>query len=147
MATYSCHWLIMGKVKIGIYCYLTADILTKFSQKCSVSFPLPNTPFCCSLLICLVTMEPNGENSWILKNELLRSCLGDTADTLCRNGSNISLYKIIVFIVVAQALWLLWQLKVSIDLQWEKWKLRFIAISLQIFWQKIYRNVCSVILH
>ena len=29
MATYSCHWLIMGKVEIGICCYLTADILTK----------------------------------------------------------------------------------------------------------------------
>ena len=32
-ATYSCHWLIMGKVEIGIYCCLTADILTKdFSE-------------------------------------------------------------------------------------------------------------------
>ena len=29
MATYICHWLIMGKVEIGIYCCLTADILTK----------------------------------------------------------------------------------------------------------------------
>ena len=37
-------------------------------------------------------------------------------------------------------------LKVSIDLQWEKWKLRFIAIWLQIFWQKFYRNVCWVVL-
>ena len=24
IATYSCHWLIMGKLKIGIYCYVTA---------------------------------------------------------------------------------------------------------------------------
>ena len=29
MATYSLHRLIMGKVKVGIYFYLTADILTK----------------------------------------------------------------------------------------------------------------------
>ena len=42
---------------------------------------------------------------------------------LCRIVSNNSLYKNIfffLFIAVAQALWLLWQLKVSIDLQWEK---------------------------
>ena len=38
-------------------------------------------------------------------------------------------------------------LKVSIDLQLEKWKLNFIAISLQIFWQKFYGNVCWVVLH
>ena len=29
IATYSFHGLIMGKVEIGIYCYLTADILSK----------------------------------------------------------------------------------------------------------------------
>ena len=28
---------------------------------------------------------------------------------------------------------------VNIDLQWEKWKLAFIATSLQTFWQKFYR--------
>ena len=33
MAAYSCHWLIMGKMEIGIYCYRTADILTKVLQK------------------------------------------------------------------------------------------------------------------
>ena len=66
---------------------------------------------------------------------------------LCRIVSNNSLYKLLFFIAVSQAFWLLWQLKVSIDLQWEKWKLRFIAISLQIFWQKFCRNVCWVVLH
>ena len=40
MATYSFHWLIMGKVEIGIYCYLTVDILTKVLRKCSLSSPL-----------------------------------------------------------------------------------------------------------
>ena len=29
MATLNFHRLTMGKVKIGIYCYFTADILTK----------------------------------------------------------------------------------------------------------------------
>ena len=32
----------MGKVKVGLYFYLTADILTKVIQKCSLSSPLPN---------------------------------------------------------------------------------------------------------
>ena len=35
----------MGKVKIGLYCYLTADILTKVLQKCSLSSPLANISF------------------------------------------------------------------------------------------------------
>ena len=34
----------MGKVKIGIYYCLTADILTKVLQKCSLGSPLPNLP-------------------------------------------------------------------------------------------------------
>ena len=28
--------------KKGVYCYLTADILTKLLQKCSLGSPLPN---------------------------------------------------------------------------------------------------------
>ena len=54
---------------------------------------------------------------------------------LCRTVSNIDLYENIVFIAVAQALYLLWQ------------ACRFIAISLKIFWPKFCRNVCWVVLH
>ena len=32
----------MGKVEIGIYCYLAADILTSVLQKRSLSSPLAN---------------------------------------------------------------------------------------------------------
>ena len=39
LATESFHWLVMGKVKIGIYCYLISDILTKLLQKWSLSNP------------------------------------------------------------------------------------------------------------
>ena len=56
-----------------------------------------------------------------------------------RNDYNISLYKISVFfffvfflfffIAVANAFLLLWQLKIFINLQWEKLKLAFIAMS------------------
>ena len=45
--------------------------------------------------------------------------MGDKAETL-QNVHSISLYKIIVFVAVAFALWLLWQLRDSIDLEWEK---------------------------
>ena len=51
------------------------------------------------------------------------------------------------FIVIAHVLSLLWQLKVSIDLQWEKWKLAFISVLLQMFWKNFYRNVSGVVLY
>ena len=37
--------LIMGKVKVGLLFYLTADILTKVLQKYSLSSPLSNILF------------------------------------------------------------------------------------------------------
>ena len=42
------------------------------------------------------------------------------------------------FIAVACVLSFLWQLKFSIDLQLEKWKLALIAVSLQVFWRTFY---------
>ena len=36
---------LMGNVKTILYCYLTADIVTRVLQKCSLSRPLPNI-FC-----------------------------------------------------------------------------------------------------
>ena len=52
MATYNFHRLIMGKVKVGLYFYLIADILTKVFQKCSLSslhmkFSKPLDLICC----------------------------------------------------------------------------------------------------
>ena len=97
-----------------------------------------------SWLVVMATIRENFRN--ILKNQLLRSYMGDKAE-LCRNVHSISLYKNIVFIAVAHVLWLLWQLKVSIDFQQEKWKLALIAGTLQVFWQNVFRNICWVILH
>ena len=51
-----------GKMKLGIYCYLIADILTKVLQKCSLCGFLQNIPFCCNFLIWLVTMATKKEN-------------------------------------------------------------------------------------
>ena len=61
----------------------------------------------------------------------------------CRIVSNVSLYKNILFIAVAQALCLLWQLKVSIDLQWEKLKLRFIALIADILTKVLQKCLLS----
>ena len=98
--------------------------------------------FHCNLLTWLVTMATKRQNlRKNIKNQLFRSCLGNKAELFL----TIATIKILFFIAVAQALWL--QLKVSIALQWEKWKLRFVAISVQIFWQTFYRNVCWVVVH
>ena len=51
------------------------------------------------------------------------------------------------FIAFAHVHSLLWQLKVSIDLYWGKWKLAFVAMTLQIFWQTFYKNVPGVVLY
>ena len=51
------------------------------------------------------------------------------------------------FIVIAHVLSLLWQLKVSIDLQWEKSKLAFISVLLQMFRKRFYRNVSEIVLY
>ena len=48
---------------------------------------------------------------------------------LCIHVHDINLYINCVFIVVFHVLSLLWQLKISIDLQWEKWKLAFISFT------------------
>ena len=45
MATFSFHRLIMGQMKVGLYFYLIADILTKVFQKCSLGGLLPNIWF------------------------------------------------------------------------------------------------------
>ena len=67
----------------------------------------------------LVIMATERLNLWkILKNDLLRKHMGKLE--LCRIVYIISLYKTCVFIAVAQVLWLLWQLKFSIDLHWVK---------------------------
>ena len=132
-------------MKSGIYCCLIADILTKFYRNVSWVVLYKTYLFCCNLLICLVAMRKN-----IQKSTPQRLFWGIKLKP-CRIVSNNSLYKkkmfFFFFIAVAQALWLLWQHKVCIDLQWEKWKLAFTAVSLQIFWQKFYRNVSWVVLY
>ena len=66
----------MGKVEIGIYFCVTADILTKDLQKCSLNL---------SKSLILIGCHGNRNVKFlkkILKNLLLRSHKGDEAETL-----------------------------------------------------------------
>ena len=93
-----------------------------------------------------LSWQPKG---WICEkySKLNSEAIWEIKLKLCRNVHSISFYKSIVFIAVAYALWLLWQLRVSIDLLWGKWKLALIAVLLQISWQNVFRIVCWVVLH
>ena len=69
----------MGKVKVGLYFYLIADILTKVLQNCSLSSPLPNISFLPNPLN-LIGRHGNQKAKFakkILKNHLLRSNKGE----------------------------------------------------------------------
>ena len=69
----------MGKVEIGIYFCVTADILTKVLQKCSWTSPLPTI---CILIGCHANRKAKFKKK-IFKNLLLRSRdKGDEAETL-----------------------------------------------------------------
>ena len=59
---------------------------------------------------------------------------------LCVHVHDINLYINCIFIVIVHVFLLLWQLKVSIDLWWEKWKLAFISVLLQMFWKKVLQK-------
>ena len=121
----------------------------KVLQKCSWSSPLL-TIWILSKPLILIGCHGNQKAKLyekIFKN-LLRSHKGDEAETLCRNVHNIGLYVNCVFNYCCLCeILLLWQLKLSIDLKWEKWKLAIISVLLQVFWQKFYRNVPWVVLY
>ena len=90
----SFHWLVMGKVKAGLYCYLIADISTKVIQRCSLSSPLPNI-WMLSKPLNLIGCHGNRKDifakkySKIISSETIRGM----ELKLCRNVHNISLYK------------------------------------------------------
>ena len=133
----------MEKMNIGIYCYLISDILTKLLQKCSFSGPLSNHTF---LLLPLTLIGYHGNRKakcakTIIRNQLSRS-YGGIKLKLCKIFSNISLYKNVVLLSLLKHFGCYHG-----NFKWQKWKLRFIAISLQIFWRKFYRNVCWMVLH
>ena len=128
--------LIMGKVEIGIYFCVTADVLKKVLQKCFWSSPLPTTWI---LSKALILIGCHGNRKALFSKKYSKIFFSEAIKgmmlKLCINVHDISLYINYIFIVVANVLSLLWQLKVSIYFIMEKWKLAFISVLLQIFWQ------------
>ena len=100
--TNSSHCLTckMGKVKTGLYYYLTADILTKVLQKCSFSSPLTCISFFSnplSLIGC------HGDQKAKLANNIKKSSISSEAIRgiklkLCRTVHNISLYNCVILL-------------------------------------------------
>ena len=93
-----------------------------------------------------------GRHPSVVRPSTFSNDISSEAQNPIRTKFQYSIYRpgeqiIVFFVPIGLELWLLWQLIVAIDLQWEKWKLAFIAISLQIFWQKFCRNVPWVTLY
>ena len=65
----------------------------------------------------------------------------------CSGGASCMACSFIFLLLLFKHFGCYGNIKVCIDLQWEKWKLAFTAVSLQIFWQKFYRNVPWVVLY
>ena len=119
--TFQIHVLIMGKVEIGIYFHVTADILTKVLLKCFWSSPL-STIWILSKSLILTGGYGNRKAKFSKKTTTKHSkiffseAIWGMKLKLCINVYDISLYIKCVFIAVAHVFLLLWQLKVSIDL-------------------------------
>ena len=89
----------MGKMKIGIYCYFIADILTKKFYKCLLSGPLPNIILFVQISIWLVVVANKRLN---LRKKIFKNQLGMKIKRY-RNFHSIRFYKI-ALIAVAYAL-------------------------------------------
>ena len=89
----------MGKVKICIDCYLTADILTKVSQKCCLSSPLTNVSVL-SKPLNLIGCHGNRKAKFMkqyIKKIISSEAIKGMKLKLCRIVHIISLYKNYVF--------------------------------------------------
>ena len=134
MASLNFHRL-MGKMKIGIYCYFIADILrSSFRTFCWVDHYQTYT-FYPNLSIWLVVMATKRLNLWkIFKNQLWIKL------NLCRNVHSISLYKNTVFLL---------SLHMHIGCYGNKSFQRLIIGKLkigfkQVVWQNVFKIVCWV---
>ena len=94
------HKLIMGKVEIGIYFSVTADILKKVLLKCFWISPVP-TLWILSKSLILIGCHGNRKTKFrkkIFKNFLLRSLKGDEAETFHKCSWHYPLHKFFFFL-------------------------------------------------
>ena len=105
-------------MEICNFCRFIEDIEILFLHNCLLSSPPRFRQLLSKSLYsfgCYSNVKGKFSKKKIFKNFLLRSCKADEAET-CIHAYDIRLYKVCVFIVFVPLLWLLWQLKVSIDL-------------------------------
>ena len=97
-----------GKSENRCYCYLTADILTKVLQKCSLSSPLRNIRIL-SKPLNLIGCHGNRKAKFAKKySEIIsEEAIRGMKLKLCRNVHNMKLYITCVFIAFAHVLLLL----------------------------------------
>ena len=95
----------MGNMKVGLPFYLTAAVLTKISQKCSLSSPLPNI-WILSKPLNLIGRHGNRNAEFVeIKSKPISSeTISGMKLELCRNVHNISLYKIMLLLLCLFAL-------------------------------------------
>ena len=148
---FSFHWLTMGKVKFGIYCYLIADILTKLFQKYLLSCPLTNRSFLSKQLKfigCYCNQKAKSLKKYL--NQLLRSYMGDVFETFAEMFIAWTATKLLFFCLlfcycistlVAMAIWSFHRLKM------EKMKICSNCSLIACIWKNFFRNVCRVVLH
>ena len=114
--TFHIHVLIMGKVEIGIYFCVTADILTSVLLKCFWSSPL-STIWILSKSLILTSGYGNRKAKFSKQKTTKHSkiffleAIWGLKLKLCINVYDIILYIKCVFIAVAHVFSLLWQLK------------------------------------
>ena len=113
-------------MKIGIYCYLIADILAKGFQKCLLSCPLPNIYiFFPNRSFSLVLMATESLNLLkYLKKINSSEAIRAIKLKLFRNVHSISLFLLPVLMHFGFY---------GKTYNGEKWKLALIAVSLQVF--------------
>ena len=102
----------MGKVEIGNFCCLTADIWNFFLQKCFLSSPL-RFIWILSKLLNLFGCHGNIKGQFLKKYSKIFSseAVRGMKLKLCIHVHDISLYINMFYIVIAHVLSLLWQLK------------------------------------
>ena len=88
----------IGKVKVGLYCYLIADILTKVLQRFSLSSPQPNV-LILSKLQNWIGCHDNWKNKFVKKYSKIISseAIRGLKLKICRNAHNISFYRKVLF--------------------------------------------------
>ena len=97
MATYSCIYNLPltynGTMKIGIYCYVTVDILTNVLQTCYLSSPLPNVSFLYKPPDLMATKRLTLRRKYSIFKIISPEAIRGIKLKLYRNVYKISLYK------------------------------------------------------